>query len=88
MRAAVADLGRFHISGFAEWFSWLAIDIFFLIGFRNRLRMILQQAWAYLTCQRGAIDHGLGFPRPLEPMLILDPLRVVSHVFNQSCVLR
>ena len=52
--AAVADLGRFHISGFAAWFSWLAIHIFFLIGFRNRVLVILQWAWAYLTYQRGA----------------------------------
>src|SRR5438132_3865306 len=52
--AAVADFGRFHISGFAAWFSWLAIHIFFLIGFRNRVLVILQWAWAYLTYQRGA----------------------------------
>ena len=52
--AAVADFGRVHISGFAAWFSWLAVHIFFLIGFRNRLLVILQWAWAYLTYQRGA----------------------------------
>jgi len=52
--AAVADLGRFHISGFVAWFAWLAIHIFFLIGFRNRLLVLLQWAWAYVTYQRGA----------------------------------
>ena len=52
--AAVADLGRFHLSGFLAWFSWLAIHIFFLIGFRNRLLVILQWAWAYVTYERGA----------------------------------
>jgi NADH dehydrogenase len=52
--AAVADLGRIHMSGFPAWFSWLAIHIFFLIGFRNRVLVILQWAWAYLTYQRGA----------------------------------
>ncbi len=52
--AAVADLGRLHISGFPAWFAWLAIHIFFLIGFRNRVLVILQWAWAYLTYQRGA----------------------------------
>ena len=52
--AAVADLGRLHISGFPAWFAWLAIHIFFLIGFRNRVLVILQWAWAYITYQRGA----------------------------------
>src|SRR5713226_7391639 len=52
--AAVADLGKLHISGFPAWFPWLAIHIFFLIGFRNRVLVILQWAWAYLTYQRGA----------------------------------
>jgi len=46
--------GRVHISGFPAWFAWLAVHIFFLIGFRNRLLVILQWAWAYLTYQRGA----------------------------------
>ncbi len=52
--AAVADFGRIHVSGFAAWFAWLAIHIFFLIGFRNRVLVILQWAWAYVTYQRGA----------------------------------
>jgi len=52
--AGVADFGRVHISGFPAWFAWLAVHIFFLIGFRNRLLVILQWAWAYLTYQRGA----------------------------------
>lgn len=53
--AAVADLGGpFKMSGFIAWFAWLAIHIFFLIGFRNRVLVLLQWAWAYLTMQRGA----------------------------------
>ena len=53
--AAVADFGRrAHVSGFLAWFAWLAIHIFFLIGFRNRVLVILQWAWAYVTYQRGA----------------------------------
>src|SRR5262249_51677407 len=52
--AAVADFGKLHISGFLAWFSWLAVHIYFLIGFRNRLLVILQWAWAYVTYQRGA----------------------------------
>ena len=53
--AAVADFGRrAHISGFLAWFAWLAVHIFFLIGFRNRVLVILQWAWAYVTYKRGA----------------------------------
>jgi NADH dehydrogenase len=52
--AGVADLGRVHLSGFPAWFIWLTVHIFFLIGFRNRLLVLLQWAWAYLTYQRGA----------------------------------
>jgi NADH dehydrogenase len=52
--AAVADFGRLKLSGFLAWFAWLAIHIFFLIGFRNRLLVITQWAWAYVTYQRGA----------------------------------
>ena len=52
--AAVADFGRFHLSGFIAWLSWLFIHIFFLIGFKNRLLVMTEWAWAYLTFQRGA----------------------------------
>jgi NADH dehydrogenase len=52
--AGVADFGRLKLSGFFAWFAWLAIHIFFLIGFRNRLLVMLQWAWAYVTYQRGA----------------------------------
>jgi NADH:ubiquinone reductase (H+-translocating) len=36
------------------WLSWLFIHIFFLIGFRNRLIVLIQWAWFYFTYQRGA----------------------------------
>jgi len=52
--AGVADIGPFHLSGFIAWMAWLAIHIFFLIGFRNRLLVILEWAWAYVTYERGA----------------------------------
>jgi NADH:ubiquinone reductase (H+-translocating) len=52
--AAVADFGKFTMSGFLAWMAWLLIHIFFLIGFRNRFLVITQWAWAYLTYQRGA----------------------------------
>jgi len=52
--AAVADIRGWKISGFFAWAAWLGIHIFFLIGFRNRLLVIIEWAWAYVTWQRGA----------------------------------
>ena len=52
--AAVADFGKLHISGFLAWLSWLFIHIFFLIGFRNRIIVMIQWAWSYFTYDRGA----------------------------------
>ena len=52
--AAVAQFGKIHISGFIAWLAWLFIHIFFLIGFRNRLIVLIQWAWSYVTYERGA----------------------------------
>jgi NADH dehydrogenase len=50
--SAVADLGRWHFSGAIAWLMWLFLHIFKLIGFRNRISVMLQWALAYLTFQR------------------------------------
>jgi len=52
--AAIAQFGKLHISGFIAWLSWLFIHIFFLIGFRNRIAVLFQWAWSYLTYARSA----------------------------------
>lgn len=52
--AAVAQFGRIHISGFMAWLAWLFIHIFFLIGFQNRVLVMIQWAWSYFTYERGA----------------------------------
>jgi len=52
--AAVAQIGSRKISGFLAWFLWMSVHIFFLIGFRNRVLVMLQWAWAYLSYDRGA----------------------------------
>ena len=52
--AAVAEFGKVHISGFLAWLSWLFIHLLFLIGFRNRVLVMLQWAWSYLTYERSA----------------------------------
>jgi NADH dehydrogenase len=52
--AGVARLRRVKLSGFPAWAAWLTVHIFFLIGFRNRLRVLLEWAYAYLTYNRGS----------------------------------
>jgi len=52
--AAVADLGRLKFTGLIAWLAWLVVHIFYLIGFRNRVLVLLEWAWSYLTTQRGA----------------------------------
>ena len=52
--AAVAQFGKFEMSGYFAWLAWLFIHILFLIGFRNRLLVMIQWAWSYLTYERGA----------------------------------
>lgn len=53
-KAAIAQMGTTHLSGFAAWMAWLMVHIFFLIGFRNRLMVLFNWAWSYFTYQRGA----------------------------------
>lgn len=52
---AIASLfgGRINLSGRFAWWLWLGIHITYLIGFRNRLSVLLQWAYAYVTYQRG-----------------------------------
>jgi NADH:ubiquinone reductase (H+-translocating) len=52
--AAVAQIGPLHLSGFLAWVIWLGVHIVYLIGFRNRLAVLLDWSWSYLTWQRGA----------------------------------
>ena len=50
--AAIADFGFMQVSGYLGWLLWLFVHIMFLIGFRNRISVLLQWAAAYLTYQR------------------------------------
>jgi NADH dehydrogenase len=52
--AAVAQFRGLHISGYFAWLGWLFVHIFFLIGFRNRLIVMIQWFWSYITYERGA----------------------------------
>jgi NADH:ubiquinone reductase (H+-translocating) len=53
-KAAVADFGYIRLSGLLAWLAWSFAHIWFLIGFRNRLLVLVDWAWAYFTYDRGA----------------------------------
>jgi NADH dehydrogenase len=52
--AAVAQFPRFKLTGYPAWLAWLFIHILFLIGFRNRILVMIQWVWSYFTYDRGA----------------------------------
>ena len=52
--AAVVEFGRLRFSGMLAWWFWLVAHIFFLIGFRNRISVLINWAWSYWTYQRSA----------------------------------
>jgi NADH:ubiquinone reductase (H+-translocating) len=51
---AVADLKLVHLTGIPAWLAWLFVHIIFLVGFRNRLAVLFQWAWAYFSFNKGA----------------------------------
>jgi NADH dehydrogenase len=51
---AVADLRLLHLSGLPAWVAWLLVHTLFLVGFRNRVVVLFQWAWAYFTFNKGA----------------------------------
>jgi NADH dehydrogenase len=52
--AGVVEYGRLRLTGVFAWWFWLAAHLFFLIGFRNRLVVLIEWAWSYFSYQRGA----------------------------------
>jgi NADH:ubiquinone reductase (H+-translocating) len=52
--SAVAQLPKLRFSGALAWWFWLTLHIYFLIGFRSRLIVLINWAWAYFTYARGA----------------------------------
>ena len=51
---AIADIRGWKFSGIIAWFMWLFLHVVLLIGFRNRLAVMVDWAWAYLTRERSA----------------------------------
>jgi NADH dehydrogenase len=53
-RRAVAQVRKMHMSGFIAWLAWLFVHIWYLIGFKNRLVVMIVWAWSYFTYRRGS----------------------------------
>ncbi|MFL5401451.1 MAG: NAD(P)/FAD-dependent oxidoreductase [Gemmatimonadales bacterium] len=70
---AVADIWKLHFGGFLAWLIWTFVHIFFLIGFRNRVLVMIQWALSYLTYGRGARLIAGETPCTVAP---LPPVRV------------
>ncbi|HMO63712.1 MAG TPA: NAD(P)/FAD-dependent oxidoreductase [Verrucomicrobiota bacterium] len=75
--AAVAKVGQLEFTGLLAWIAWLLVHLLFLVGFRNKLAVLLQWAYSYFAYKRGArIIFGAGdaatggragAPKPAEP---------------------
>jgi NADH dehydrogenase len=64
--AAVAKVGRFEFSGIMAWLAWLVIHLIFLVGFRNKISVLFQWFYSYLTYKRGARVVATSGARPRE----------------------
>lgn len=53
-RRAVADMGRFHLTGFLAWMAYLSVHLFYLVGMRRRLVIAIDWMWSYLGRTRSA----------------------------------
>ena len=61
--AAVAEMGNFHFTGFVAWVAWLGVHLLFLVGFRNKIAVLIQWTYSYFTYKRGSrIITGLRLP--------------------------
>jgi NADH:ubiquinone reductase (H+-translocating) len=83
--AAVAVTGKLRLSGRLAWLAWLFIHVFFLIGFRNRVLVLIQWAWSYLTFERSArlitgSHHLPGWnPGDSDPASVAEPGHAAHH---------
>ncbi|MHB8491726.1 MAG: hypothetical protein ACYDA6_05870, partial [Solirubrobacteraceae bacterium] len=61
---AVADIRGVHLSGLPAWLTWLLVHIFYLIGFENRLTVLLRWSYSFFTRGRGTrlITEAAGEP--------------------------
>ena len=52
--SAVAEIGKFHFTGFPAWIAWLTVHLTFLVSFRSKLSVLIQWTYSYFTYNRGA----------------------------------
>ena len=76
-RAGVAQVGPIQLTGFLGWVAWLFVHLYFLIGFENRLRVMLRWGWYYVRLDRpvrsilraySAPGEPAGMTRPTDPL--------------------
>lgn len=53
-RRAIVQSGKLHMTGLLAWFAWLLVHIYYLSGFKNRILVLIEWAYSYLTFARGA----------------------------------
>jgi NADH dehydrogenase len=71
---AVAELGRLRLKGWPAWIAWILVHIYYLIGFRNRVLVLMEWAWLYFTFQHGA-RLIVGNPESIGPFSRAQSLR-------------
>lgn len=83
-KKAIAQAAGMKFSGFIAWLMWLFLHVFFLIGFRNRLAVLFEWFWAYLTRERSArlitgdadeMEDALRFVAGRSPALVKTPAK-------------
>jgi NADH:quinone reductase (non-electrogenic) len=79
---AVAQIGLLRLSGLVAWLLWCVVHIFFLIGFRNRVRVMSEWMWYYLTFKPGArVIYEL--PRSFREEQRASQTRAAGHDSNE-----
>jgi NADH dehydrogenase len=63
-RAAVAQIGPVQFTGLIGWMAWLVVHLYYLIGFENRLRVVMRWSWYYLRLDR-----------PVRSIMVVSPAR-------------
>lgn len=51
---AITEIGKYHLTGWFAWLTWLVVHIYFLTGFRNRLFVFIGWTWSFFAFRRGA----------------------------------
>ena len=67
-RAAVAQIGPIQLTGLLGWVAWLVVHLYYLIGFENRVRVLLRWSWYYLRLDR-----------PVRQVLRADPPQLAGR---------